>query len=152
MHVSFNSRTLGRVRLVRSVRSVEQQQFQFTHPGKGATRASAQTTSSCSCFNSRTLGRVRQTFTDRFGVNRWFQFTHPGKGATCISTTRPSARRGFNSRPLGRVRLLYYRQLTDDYRFNSRTLGRVRPSFDMVIPSTLLFQFTHPGKGATLTD
>ena len=37
-------------------------------------------------------------------------------------------------------------------RFNSRTLGRVRPiSFDLYL-TDWLFQFTHPGKGATHTD
>ena len=35
--ISFNSRTLGRVRLIRSVFLIVCREFQFTHPGKGAT-------------------------------------------------------------------------------------------------------------------
>ncbi len=35
--LSFNSRTLGRVRPTRSVRAMFAIEFQFTHPGKGAT-------------------------------------------------------------------------------------------------------------------
>ena len=55
----FNSRTLGRVRLITIIIIMEQQQFQFTHPGKGATR-----------YSKLSDDRVK------------FQFTHPGKGAT----------------------------------------------------------------------
>ena len=100
-------------------------------------------------FNSRTLGRVRlSTFALRpsFGV---FQFTHPGKGATPYGkrTTRSSA--CFNSRTLGRVRLVVGLLLLCCSSFNSRTLGRVRPRRGLCHLSTLLFQFTHPGKGAT---
>ena len=58
---SFNSRTLGRVRLGKiTPNSFEIYTFQFTHPGKGAT----------SFFSMRTRPSER------------FQFTHPGKGAT----------------------------------------------------------------------
>ena len=80
---SFNSRTLGRVRLLKCfdlalgggvsihapwegcdfalVRSTNSsREFQFTHPGKGATRSGQP----LSCLVA------------------WFQFTHPGKGAT----------------------------------------------------------------------
>ena len=34
--------------------------------------------------------------------------------------------------------------------FNSRTLGRVRLSFTLNLDTLDLFQFTHPGKGATI--
>ena len=102
--------------------------FQFTHPGKGATRGGHTRRGSPPCFNSRTLGRVRpprrpcgetreevsihapwegcdwSDMTKRGGT-RAFQFTHPGKGAT-IRVRKISA---------------------SSIRFNSRTLGRVRP-------------------------
>ena len=59
--------------------------FQFTHPGKGATHASAVTYSKIISFNSRTLGRVRRRLTFWKVSIRAFQFTHPGKGATdCV--------------------------------------------------------------------
>ena len=37
LHISFNSRTLGRVRLLVNPFRLLAYQFQFTHPGKGAT-------------------------------------------------------------------------------------------------------------------
>ena len=103
-----------------------------------------------------------------------FQFTHPGKGATCTSPMRVSPRECFNSRTLGRVRLYLLYELSAlsdvsihapwegcdfiyDYkdfdltRFNSRTLGRVRLANATAIGLGLVFQFTHPGKGATFS-
>ena len=56
----FNSRTLGRVRPYADVPVVKDKEFQFTHPGKGATQAFGTVTSE----------------------SYMFQFTHPGKGAT----------------------------------------------------------------------
>ena len=102
---SFNSRTLGRVR--RSFRSdgrvlIEFQfthpgkgatsrthvasphhpPFQFTHPGKGATLPLSVVSPCVARFNSRTLGRVRRASRSIFPLSMRFQFTHPGKGAT----------------------------------------------------------------------
>ena len=79
-------------------------QFQFTHPGRGATKSSAEPPLSAACFNSRTPGGVRLHKIDRLvgtasfnsrtpgGVRLntsssvrsegKFQFTHPGRGAT----------------------------------------------------------------------
>ena len=101
-----------------------------------------------------------------------FQFTHPGKGATdrydarlvglavsihapwegCDSSTLPSWRSlvCFNSRTLGRVRPPAIGLLRlDDAGFNSRTLGRVRQPTAWREVLRIMFQFTHPGKGAT---
>ena len=100
----FNSRTLGRVRLANpflhtqlpefqfthpgkgatliSSSGTPSREFQFTHPGKGATAWSARSKHRLSCFNSRTLGRVRLTDYHMSVDQRVFQFTHPGKGAT----------------------------------------------------------------------
>ncbi len=124
-------------------------EFQFTHPGKGATVSTAPSphtrsvsihapwegcdtsaafsSSRIKGFNSRTLGRVRLNSVD--------------------STYRASS---FNSRTLGRVRLLLTLTITTTMaRFNSRTLGRVRLFASSPFPTSVLFQFTHPGKGAT---
>ena len=60
-------------------------QFQFTHPGKGATSNEIVTQKQRQRFNSRTLGRVRLALSRNGNYLRKFQFTHPGKGAT----TRP---------------------------------------------------------------
>ena len=126
---SFNSRTLGRVRL---------------------TPMPTAKTPRC-CFNSRTLGRVRQESVNPELASIEFQFTHPGKGATCrILPNGLSAIIGFNSRTLGRVRrgLPYWDcsrlhvsihapwEGCDKHKFAGWYIGEK-------------FQFTHPGKGAT---
>ena len=103
--MSFNSRTLGRVRL----------------DGDGGCSRSGRS------FNSRTLGRVRLSLADRVwkytevsihapweGCDKsakkpnnhgQFQFTHPGKGATKAKFILILTSSSFNSRTLGRVRL-----------------------------------------------
>ena len=148
-------------------------EFQFTHPGKGATPGAVCYLTAIPSFNSRTLGRVRQVCdlllltSSPVSIHapwegcdgnaktkfRWFhqfQFTHPGKGATETSSRGADRRHGFNSRTLGRVRLLLSRiYLPARLRFNSRTLGRVRPTIGQLNSTTIWFQFTHPGKGAT---
>ena len=55
----FNSRTLGRVRPVAFCYQKLRKEFQFTHPGKGATPNSGSGKAGEDSFNSRTLGRVR---------------------------------------------------------------------------------------------
>ena len=102
---SFNSRTLGRVRPERqnfrqtfsgvSIHApwegcddkraeaiLNHSEFQFTHPGKGATQ---------SCVSLPSPTSV-------------FQFTHPGKGATAVTFSTLACISCFNSRTLGRVR------------------------------------------------
>ena len=78
----FNSRTLGRVRLRSKRALLENSEFQFTHPGKGATKDGRGAVEDLERFNSRTLGRVRRRHIHRLRILRMFQFTHPGKGAT----------------------------------------------------------------------
>ena len=101
--------------------------FQFTHPGKGATKSTRHTRS----------------------IDYQFQFTHPGKGATHHDRDDRWYSRGFNSRTLGRVRREHGMHVDNlikvsihapwegcdavpttaafrCMRFNSRTLGRVR--------------------------
>ena len=55
----------------------------------------------------------------------------------------------FNSRTLGRVRPLWCRRTSWPWCFNSRTLGRVRLIRSVSLIACSVFQFTHPGKGAT---
>ena len=78
--------------------------FQFTHPGKGATRERAEALSQKlvsihapweGCDFARYLPRCEGRF----------QFTHPGKGATSCPMTSACQSFSFNSRTLGRVRL-----------------------------------------------
>ena len=103
-------------------------QFQFTHPGKGATSNEIVTQKQRQRFNSRTLGRVR--------LVRWRRRSPP----------LPR----FNSRTLGRVRPQARGYAPHASRFNSRTLGRVRQADIASTEAGTEFQFTHPGKGATV--
>ena len=169
---SFNSRTLGRVRLS-ALCALVKMRYSFNSRTLGRVRlAIPESIQSLSLsFNSRTLGRVRHISESCFTFADRFQFTHPGKGATthgCGATpafrvsihapwegcdhAHASSRlplRSFNSRTLGRVRRDSYAQGKRASRFNSRTLGRVRQSIMISIVARIMFQFTHPGKGAT---
>ena len=101
-------------------------QFQFTHPGRGATVYAHQamkkdlvsihapregcdtSTRLCSTlvarFNSRTPGGVRLNGVDYRTSSLQFQFTHPGRGATQGPHIRVGLQRRFNSRTPGGVR------------------------------------------------
>jgi len=127
--------------------------FQFTHPGRGATMRTSQ-------VGSDTLK---------------FQFTHPGRGATnsrggAVPWTRVSIHapregcddhpRGelalmpsFNSRTPGGVRRnLLASVKARNHSFNSRTPGGVRQVYSVPHFYTREFQFTHPGRGATINS
>ena len=127
-------------------------EFQFTHPGRGATFVCLIGGFLSIRFNSRTPGGVRHfhviigRYLDSVSIHApregcdpnlakapvillMFQFTHPGRGAT----------------------LAYIFDSALSERFNSRTPGGVRL---LVNPFRLLayqFQFTHPGRGATIS-
>ena len=145
--------------------------FQFTHPGKGATLVYNVVGSSC-LFQFTHPGKGATRHFCSLSLPDLFQFTHPGKGATPNPAIAGAVARSFNSRTLGRVRrqALFHpfgwrpvsihapwegcdSTLADTYSsrgcFNSRTLGRVRLFPEAVRPTPVLFQFTHPGKGAT---
>ena len=124
---SFNSRTPGGVRLSTYQPVRLSTSFQFTHPGRGATRlrrypflaysvsihapregcdgkARASGNPRAKGFNSRTPGGVRlSSLKLSFGTMK-FQFTHPGRGATRASRLLRRLRRCFNSRTPGGVR------------------------------------------------
>ena len=125
-------------------------QFQFTHPGRGATKM----------YSSKI-------------ETSWFQFTHPGRGATHCESYLTRLTNSFNSRTPGGVRREGARPIRlDTRRFNSRTPGGVRRRRRIVLlgrpavsihapregcdgyrclcmPRVSEFQFTHPGRGAT---
>ena len=125
--LSFNSRTLGRVRLSTFALRPSFGVFQFTHPGKGATPYGKRTTRSSACFNSRTLGRVRLCLLKPDALGLHVSIHAPWEGCDFIVP------------PFSIL----------DTRFNSRTLGRVRPTSCLSLSWVIMFQFTHPGKGAT---
>ena len=148
--------------------------FQFTHPGRGATHLCDKSSLCIRCFNSRTPGGVRRRSTLPYDQDAEFQFTHPGRGATASASARffctwvsiHAPREGcdkkflchtliimrcFNSRTPGGVRLedeyhhycehrvsIHAPREGCDYRFNPFRLLAYQ------------FQFTHPGRGATV--
>ena len=101
--------------------------FQFTHPGRGATRPFGFASAPRGCFNSRTPGGVRRICISKIFLNL-----------------------SFNSRTPGGVRQLVRQQhlLT-----RSVSIHAPREGCDIhgsAEGSTLEeFQFTHPGRGAT---
>ena len=79
-----------------------------------------------------------------------FQFTHPGRGATHFGDEYANPHQCFNSRTPGGVRLKAYKDsVLKRVRFNSRTPGGVRQSIQTFTSVMTMFQFTHPGRGAT---
>ena len=78
-----------------------------------------------------------------------FQFTHPGRGATQffqlgdveVAVSIHAPREGCDCAPVV--------AFADTISFNSRTPGGVRLPLSMMSRAPLLFQFTHPGRGAT---
>ena len=102
--IRFNSRTLGRVRLSSKLLYATRARFQFTHPGKGATKSTRHTRS----------------------IDYQFQFTHPGKGAT-IPLVRPLLQERVSIHaPWEGCDGRLAEELAPAKSFNSRTLGRVR--------------------------
>ena len=125
--------------------------FQFTHPGRGATRPSAQARQAVAGFNSRTPGGVRHSGRHRIEETLKFQFTHPGRGATTPTQTYISRASSFNSRTPGGVRPNPWASLRNAL---CVSIHAPREGCDVHIPartlSGILFQFTHPGRGATV--
>ena len=105
-------------------------------------------------------------------ANGGFQFTHPGRGATirlvavlprlCVSIHAP--REGCDKKPVGtppnKAVSIHAPREGCDYkasrethqqsRFNSRTPGGVRHTMVWMSLVDVVFQFTHPGRGATV--
>ena len=170
----FNSRTPGGVRLYRWSALSSKREFQFTHPGRGATTSTNMSEPLLLEFQFTHPGRGA---THRGAAHRsarpQFQFTHPGRGATSMTSTTTSTTSSFNSRTPGGVRRQRQRTQGTSGRvsihapregcdptgsshsnvcsisFNSRTPGGVRRSRTYNASRRSRFQFTHPGRGAT---
>ena len=168
----FNSRTPGGVRLPFGGRSRLLRSVSIHAPREGCdTPAPAVGATAVNV----SIHAPREGCDKTEGV-RWdnmikFQFTHPGRGAThgpnkvraylLVSIHAP--REGcdvpgwssssrvpcFNSRTPGGVRLFTLNPIIGQLSFNSRTPGGVRPYLICLDMAFALFQFTHPGRGAT---
>ena len=149
-HSSFNSRTPGGVRRSGGRLSTKATEFQFTHPGRGATSSTHRSSFSLYAF----------------------QFTHPGRGATRASYALYFATFCFNSRTPGGVRhgKVVYDYTIDEFQFTHPGRGAThhhrrgqhlaavsihapREGCDLMLHNvsggSWGFQFTHPGRGAT---
>ena len=122
----FNSRTPGGVRPDEFVTTYVNNEFQFTHPGRGATI----------------------TFSNLYQV-LLFQFTHPGRGATFCAIISIVIIRCFNSRTPGGVRRSAPYQILLSVRFQFTHPGRGATRWSQPRKYQSEFQFTHPGRGAT---
>ena len=171
-HSRFNSRTPGGVRQHSHVLVLTSLRFQFTHPGRGATAPAevvdAETGVSihapregCDWIVSLVsvltvlfqfthpgrgaTGRYSKLSDDRVK----FQFTHPGRGATACKSTAPSDQAVSIHAPREGCDYKASRETHQLTRFNSRTPGGVRLERSARRSFAPVFQFTHPGRGAT---
>ena len=146
--------------------------FQFTHPGKGATLRSSSSPTGRTSFNSRTLGRVRLSwsitkhngasvsihapwegcdrYTTIFIVARiMFQFTHPGKGATNRTLPKEEVLRVSIHAPWEGCDLtLTIITMAQNVSIHAPWEGCDKSTTISTVVR-IMFQFTHPGKGAT---
>ena len=146
-------------------------EFQFTHPGRGATSSIISIVMSVIGFNSRTPGGVRLQPLSLSALYVCVSIHAPREGCDAISPLVRVFANSFNSRTPGGVRLVVVCRCAEVLCFNSRTPGGVRRSrgrdgglgsrFNSRTPggvrlvtnymesSAQVFQFTHPGRGAT---
>ena len=103
-------------------------EFQFTHPGRGATIRAFRSGLLEARFNSRTPGGVRRL-----------------SGAHCLTAY------GFNSRTPGGVRRKVggIFSVCDEFQFTHPGRGATKALLEST--ALLKFQFTHPGRGATFS-
>ena len=146
----FNSRTPGGVRPLSEEELEEVQTFQFTHPGRGATEACVlKAIDDDVSIHAPREGCDTLLLTPRLLSCR-FQFTHPGRGATRWTTKRRRLATCFNSRTPGGVRLLPF--MRDELKA-AVSIHAPREGCDQIVVTPnlnhSLFQFTHPGRGAT---
>ena len=153
MRRSFNSRTLGRVRRIFLDLCKLENNVSIHAPWEGCDRRREQLFRICldvsihapweGCDTNRGE-RTYQTYR--------FQFTHPGKGATAKFTGMNTGINSFNSRTLGRVRL---RERTTPSAGDTVSIHAPWEGCDndgyLTHIGRYTFQFTHPGKGATIT-
>ena len=128
-------------------------EFQFTHPGKGATCRQESPCTHRSSFNSRTLGRVRLYANISPKCSFRFQFTHPGKGATKWSAESERCMKFQFTHPGKGATAIPKAPSLSSSLFQFTHPGKGATQF-LLVGNELqrLFQFTHPGKGATLAS
>ena len=84
-------------------------------------------------------------------ATEWFQFTHPVRGATLDIAKKTLSESVSIHAPRAGCDLRFYHSLSDLQRFNSRTPCGVRQGRATGSKVVIMFQFTHPVRGATMT-
>jgi len=145
----FNSRTPGGVRLERYTPENYSEEFQFTHPGRGATSRAQPTRRARLCFNSRTPG----------GVRHQIDLEEGSGSAVSIHAPREGCDRRVEPRTVVWVVSIHAPREGCDPARSSRQYGLSRFQFthpgrgatyrEVHLAPSLAFQFTHPGRGAT---
>ena len=145
--------------------------FQFTHPGRGATNVGLVSLRRDLGFNSRTPGGVRLFKSSPSSPGKEFQFTHPGRGATkktkrakvVVTVSIHAPREGCDATAVRMparklVSIHAPREGCDEVYLPARSILPVsihapREGCDeeqtLYSSSRFMFQFTHPGRGAT---
>ena len=125
--------------------------FQFTHPGRGATQARF----SIHCGYIVSIHAPREGCDGHWGqmevLEGGFQFTHPGRGATVSSlSSLPKVLVSIHA-PREGCDLLVVVEVADGLPVS---IHAPREGCDWLgfsaMRSLLMFQFTHPGRGATV--
>ena len=168
----FNSRTPGGVRQTGLSSLLEIRTFQFTHPGRGATswpfydgdgvhvsiHAPREGCDPAVPIASPNASKFQFTHPGRGATSwditgwrprSWFQFTHPGRGATATGDAYTTRYDVSIHAPREGCDLATCVSKIASRSFNSRTPGGVRHEDYRNYTINFLFQFTHPGRGAT---
>ena len=128
LRYSFNSRTLGRVRLPCALVGADELGVSIHAPWEGCDQKCQSVKTNHRGFNSRTLGRVRPSWEASSVTSDRFQFTHPGKGATAVPLLASLLLGVSIHAPWEGCDISISVHVTEVRSFNSRTLGRVRRS------------------------
>ena len=148
----FNSRTLGRVRLSGCLYKTRRYSFQFTHPGKGATLTSSRINGNTAVSIHAPWEGCDHQHQRGSSAPETFQFTHPGKGATSRPPCTYQTSNVSIHAPWEGCDVRHHRLETEILvSIHAPWEGCDRQRWILTwSPST--FQFTHPGKGATVAE
>ena len=145
----FNSRTPGGVRLNEMLEGLGKVGFQFTHPGRGATYAK-----SAYCVPSGVSIHAPREGCDkligRTTLLRQVSIHAPREGCDNRSRFSDKPRVCFNSRTPGGVRRIFTSVSGWGEMFQFTHPGRGATDYSERVKREFMFQFTHPGRGATV--
>ena len=145
----FNSRTPGGVRPQSPALCFASTQFQFTHPGRGATALSRFRRFISLMFQFTHPGRGATSTLFKFQRLMSFQFTHPGRGATVAISLRHKDTQFQFTHP-GRGATIENGKSYSEYLVSIHAPREgCDVGADVAQAYNELFQFTHPGRGAT---